>query len=146
MSCQIAKTEYWKIMILLSDTKCCHLEIHYVLPKDRPGPNLHFHFIKNCIHTTLLGSLAPTILKNWAPCFLKIRHPAFWKKNRVQKTKVIVIQKEKRQPGLFSFRIKDDPVFFSLLFAKKQVAPFFKKQGAQFLRIVGADWLGDCGA
>ena len=38
---------------------------------------------------------APTILKNWAPCFFE--------KNRVQKTKVIVIQKEKRQPGLFSF-------------------------------------------
>ena len=45
---------------------------------------------------------APTILKNRAPCFLKIGHPAL-KKNRVQKTKVIVIQKENRQPGLFFF-------------------------------------------
>ena len=57
MSCQIAKTEYWKIMIWLSDTKCCHLAIHYVLPKVRPGPNLRFRFMKNCIHTSLLGSL-----------------------------------------------------------------------------------------
>ena len=58
MSCQIAKTEYWKIMIWLSDTKCCHLAIHYVLPKFLPGPNLHIRFMKNCIHTSLLGSLA----------------------------------------------------------------------------------------
>ena len=57
MSCQIAKTEYWKIMIWLSDTKCCHLAIHYVLPKFLPGPNLHIRFMKNCIHTSLLGSL-----------------------------------------------------------------------------------------
>ena len=63
MSCQIAKTEYWKIMIWLSDTKCCHLAIHYVLPKDQPGPNLHFRFMKNCIYTSLLGSLAPTFKK-----------------------------------------------------------------------------------
>ena len=61
MSCQIAKTEYWKIMIWLSDTKCCHLAIHYVLPKDRPGPNLGFRFMKNCIHMSLLGSLAEPI-------------------------------------------------------------------------------------
>jgi hypothetical protein len=47
-----------------------------------------------------------------------------FEKNRVQKTKVIVIQKEKRQPGLFSFWIKDDPVFFSLLFAKSRVPHF----------------------
>ena len=57
MSCQIAKTEYRKIMIWLSDTKCCHLAIHYVLPKFLPGPNLHIRFMKNCIHTSLLGSL-----------------------------------------------------------------------------------------
>ena len=57
MSCQIAKTEYWKLMIWPSDTKCCHLEIHYVLPKDWPGPNLGFRFMKNRIHTSLLGSL-----------------------------------------------------------------------------------------
>ena len=44
-------------MIWLSDTKCCHLAIHYVLPKFLPGPNLHFRFMKNCIHTSLLGSL-----------------------------------------------------------------------------------------
>ena len=57
MSCQIAKTEDWKIMIKLSDTKYCHLAIHYVLPKILPGPNLHFRFMKNCIHTSPLGSL-----------------------------------------------------------------------------------------
>ena len=45
-------------MIWLSDTKCCHLAIHYVLPKILPGPNLHFRFMKNCIHTSPLGSLA----------------------------------------------------------------------------------------
>ena len=28
-----------------------------MLPKDRPGPNLQFRFMKNCIHTSLLGSL-----------------------------------------------------------------------------------------
>ena len=37
--------------------KCCLLAVHYVLPKDRPGPNLHFCFMKNGIHTSLLGSL-----------------------------------------------------------------------------------------
>ena len=57
MSCQIAKTEYWKIMIWLSGTKCCHLAMHYVLPKDWLGPNLHFRFMKNCIHMSPLGSL-----------------------------------------------------------------------------------------
>ena len=62
---------------------------------------------------------------NLHPLFLKIGHPAFWK-NRVQKTKVIVIQKEKRQPGLFFFWIKNDPVFFSLLFAKSRVPHFSK--------------------
>ena len=61
MSCQIAKNEHWKIMIWLSDTKCCHLAIHYVLPKILPGPNLHFRFMKNCIHTSPLGSLLVTI-------------------------------------------------------------------------------------
>ena len=62
MSCQIAKNEHWKIMIWLSDTKCCHLAIHYVLPKILPGPNLHFRFMKNCIHTSPLGSLISTYL------------------------------------------------------------------------------------
>ena len=62
MSCQIAKTELWKIMIWLSDTKCCHLAILYVLPKCLSGPNLHYRFMKNCIHTSLLGSLIYCIL------------------------------------------------------------------------------------
>ena len=45
-----------------------------------------------------------TLQKNRAPGFLK-------KAGRVQKTKVIVIQKEKRQPGLFSFWITMTPFF-----------------------------------
>ena len=87
---------------------------------------------------TSTSTVVDTRPVNLHPLFLKIGHPDFWKsgtllfeKNRVQKTKDIVIQKEKRQPGLFSFWIKNDAVFFSLLF------------GAPFLRIVGADWLGD---
>ena len=71
---------------------------------------------------------------NLHPLFLKIGHPAFWKlgtllfekKNRGKRSKVIVIQKEKRQPGLFSFWIKNDPIFFSLLFAKSRVPHFSK--------------------
>ena len=76
-------------------------------------------------------SLQPSRPVNLHPLFLKFGHPAFWKsgtmlfeKNRVQKTNVIVIQKEKRQPGLFSFWIKNDPVFFSLLFANSRVPDF----------------------
>ena len=60
----------WNIMIWLSDTKCCHLTIHYVLPKCLPGPNLHYRFMKNRIYTSLLGSLLFTqwiIKKNVAP-------------------------------------------------------------------------------
>ena len=60
MSCQVAKTEYWKIMIWLSDTKCCHLAMHYVLPKYLPSPNLQFRFMKSCVHMSLLGSLCVT--------------------------------------------------------------------------------------
>ena len=45
-------------MIWLSDSKCCHLAVHYVLTKILPGLNLHFRFMKNCIHTSPLGSLA----------------------------------------------------------------------------------------
>ena len=40
-------------MISLSDTKCCHLAILYVLPKDQPSPNLQFRFMKNCIHPSI---------------------------------------------------------------------------------------------
>ena len=50
---------HWYKNLTLSDTKCCHLAILYVLPKYLPGPNLHFCFMKNCIHTSLLGSLLP---------------------------------------------------------------------------------------
>ena len=31
--------------------------MHSVLPKFLPGPILHFHFMKNCIHTSPLRSL-----------------------------------------------------------------------------------------
>ena len=85
---------------------------------------------------------------NLHPLFLKIGHPAFWKlgtllfeKNRVQKTKVIVIQKEKRQPGLFSFWIKNDPVFFSLLFEKSRV-PHFQKAGCPIFKNSGCRLAG----
>ena len=49
-------------MTWLSDSKCCHLAIHYVLPKWLPSPNLHFRFMIICIHTSLLGSLRATFL------------------------------------------------------------------------------------
>ena len=39
------------------DTRCCNLAIQYVLPKLLPGPNLHFCFMKNSVHTSLLWSL-----------------------------------------------------------------------------------------
>ena len=86
---------------------------------------------------------------NLHPLFLKIGHPAFWKlgtlffeKSRVQKNMVIFIQKEKRQPALFSLWIKT--MFFSACFLQKAGCPIFKKQGARFLRIVVADLLGKC--
>ena len=60
---------------------------------------------------------APTILTNRAPCFLKISE---WKKTRS------MLFKKKRQPGLFSYWINNDPIF--------------KKQGAQFLRIADIFW------
>ena len=47
-----------------------------------------------------------------------------FEKSRVQKTKVVVIQKEKRQSGLFSFC--NDPVICTLLFAKSIVTNFLK--------------------
>ena len=65
---------------------------------------------------------APTILKNRAPCFLK--------KTDCKKTKVIVIQKEKRQPGLFSFWIKNDPVFLAY-FLQKAGCPILKNSGCR---------------
>ena len=54
--------------------------------------------------------------------------PYFLKKNRVQKTKVVVIQKEKRQPGIFSFWITMTLFFCTLLFAKSRVQ---KNQGQE---------------
>ena len=46
-------------------TRCCNLAIQYVLPELLPGPNLHFRFMKNSVHTSPLWSL-PT------------SHPSFW--------------------------------------------------------------------
>ena len=43
------------------DTRCCNLAILNVLPKLLPGPDLHFRFMKNSVHMSLLGSLATTI-------------------------------------------------------------------------------------
>ena len=39
------------------DTRCCNLAILNVLPKLLPGPNLHFRFMKNSVHTSLLWAL-----------------------------------------------------------------------------------------
>ena len=47
-------------------------------------------------------------------------------KSRVQKTRVIVIQKEKRQPGLFSFWITMTLLFCTLFFAKSRVPDISK--------------------
>ena len=49
----------------VSDTKYCHLAIHYVLPNLLPGPNLQFRFMKNSVHTSLLGSLM-TVLQDFS--------------------------------------------------------------------------------
>jgi hypothetical protein len=59
----------------------------------------------------------------------------------VQKNRVIVIQKEKRQPGLFSFLITMTLFFCTLLFSGPYFAPdFFHKPTHVFkTRIVGAD-------
>ena len=54
--------------------------------------------------------------KNWAPT----------QKSRMQKTKVGVIQKEKKQPVLFSFWITMTLFFCTLLFCKKQGPWIFK--------------------
>ena len=66
-------------------------------------------------------------------------------KNRVQKTRAIVIQKEKRPCCLFSFWIKITHLFCSLLFCNPFFGPFFQGQKPTHVfktRIVGADWLG----
>ena len=44
------------------DTRCCNLAILNVLPKLLPGPNFHFRFMKNSVHTSLLWSLLNTNL------------------------------------------------------------------------------------
>ena len=85
---------------------------------------------------------------NLHPLFLKIGHHAFWKsgtlffeKNRVQKTKVIVIQKENRQPGLFSFWIEND-LFFSASFLQKAGCPIFQKAGCPIFKNSGCKLTG----
>ena len=57
-----------------------------------------------------------------------------------------VIQKEKRQSGLFSFWITMTLVFCTLLFSKSKVPDFFQGHKPTLVfktRIVGADWLED---
>ena len=68
-------------------------------------------------------------------------------KSRVQKSRVIVIQKEKRQPGLFSFWITMT-LFFAPCFFQVHILglDFFQGQKPTHVfktRIVGADWLGE---
>ena len=46
-------------------------------------------------------------------------------KKQGAKNRVIVIQKEKRQPGLFSFFINNDPGFFAPCFWQKAGSPIF---------------------
>ena len=58
--------------------------------------------------------------QGWFVTLKKIGHPAFWKKNRVQKTKVIVIPNVKRQPVLFSFWITMTLFFFASCFLQKR--------------------------
>jgi hypothetical protein len=60
----------------------------------------------------------------------------------VQKTRVIVIQKEKRPGCLFSIRITMTLVFLTLLFSKSRVLDFFQGHKPTLVfktRIVGAD-------
>ena len=64
-----------------------------------------------------------------------------FKKNRVQKTKVIVIQKENRQPGLFSFWIEND-LFFSASFLQKAGCPIFQKAGCPIFKNSGCRLTG----
>jgi hypothetical protein len=58
--------------------------------------------------------------------FVKKSGNLLFEKNRVQKTKAIVIQKEKTQPGLFSFTITITLFFCTQLFAKSRVPHFLK--------------------
>ena len=67
-------------------------------------------------------------------------------KSRVQKNRVIVIQRENRPGCLFSFWITMTLVFYTLLFSKSWVPDFFQGHKPTLVfktRIVGADWLGD---
>ena len=68
-------------------------------------------------------------------------------KSRVQKNRVIVIQKEKRPGCLFSFEITMALVFCTLLFSKSRVPNFFQGHKPTLVfktRIVGADLLDEC--
>ena len=52
------------------ETRCCNLAMQHVLPKLLPGPNLHFCFMKNSVHTSPLWSLAE-LISCWNIEFLK---------------------------------------------------------------------------
>ena len=65
----------------------------------------------------------------------------------MQKNRVTVIQKEKKQPGLFSFWITMTRFFCTLLFATHILDLFLqghKPTNIFKTRIMGADWLGEC--
>ena len=65
-----------------------------------------------------------------------------FEKNRVEKTKVIVIKKEKTQPGLLSFTITMTLFFCTLLFEKSSVSDFLQGHKRTLVfktRIVGTD-------
>ena len=67
-------------------------------------------------------------------------------KSRVQKNRVIFIQKEKRPGCIFSFWITMTLVFCTLLFQKAGCPVFFQGHKPTLVfktRIVGADWLGE---
>ena len=64
------KTEFWVVKLNIEkswfdyqDARCWNLAIQYELPNLLPGPNLQFRFMKNSVHTSLLGSLPPTHTK-----------------------------------------------------------------------------------
>ena len=68
-------------------------------------------------------------------------------KSRVQKKRVIVIQKEKRPGWLFPFCITMTLVFCTLFFSKSRVLDFFQGHKPTLVfktRIVGTNWLGEC--
>ena len=96
-------------------------------------------------HTYLPSQSAPTILvlKTWVGLWPWKKRSKVWvAKSRVQKNRVIVIQKEKMPGCLFSFLNKNDPVFCTLHLAIHILDLFFQGHKPTHVfktRIVGAD-------